>query len=108
MTNLSIVEQSKRYFSDDEDYITLYENEDSYIYYVRNYQAQTEFLLVSVDLMMSLDEKYRTVSGVYLKPYFSVLRQFQGKVIKHVLCNALLGHFHHLFDCSVSELFHKL
>ena len=27
MTNLSIVEQSKRCFSDDEDYITLYENE---------------------------------------------------------------------------------
>lgn len=65
MTYLSVVEQPKRCISDDEDYIALYENEDSYIYYVRNYAAQTEFLLLSLDLMMSLDERFRTpVAGV--------------------------------------------
>ena len=76
MTHLSVVEQQKHCISDDEDYIALYENEGSYIYYVRNYAAQTEFLLLSMDLVMSLDEKFRTVAGVYFTPHFSVLKHF--------------------------------
>lgn len=103
MTHLSLVEQPKRCFSDDEDYITLYENEDSYIYYVRNYAAQTEFLLLSLDLMMSLDEKFRTVAGVYFTPHFSVLKHFESEVTQHVLESAALPHFHYLFNCSVSK-----
>ena len=61
MTNMSIVEQAKRCFSDDEDYISLCENEDSYIYYVRNYEAQTNCVLFSVYLIMILVVEYRCV-----------------------------------------------
>lgn len=103
MTHLSLVELPKRCFSDDEDYIALYENEGSYIYYVRNYAAQTEFLLLSMDLVMSLDDKFRTVAGVYFTPHFSVLKHFESEVTQHVLTSALLPHFHYLFNCSVSK-----
>ena len=103
MTYLSVVEQPKRCISDDEDYIALYENEGSYIYYVRNYAAQTEFLLLSMDLVMSLDDKFRTVAGVYFTPHFSVLKHFESEVTQHVLTSALLPHFHYLFNCSVSK-----
>ena len=98
MTHLSVVEQPKHCISDDEDYIALYESEGSYIYYVRNYATQTEFLLLSFDLMMSLDEKFRTVAGVY----------FESEVTQHVLESAALPHFHYLFNCSVSKFIKRL
>ena len=108
MTHLLLVEQPKRCFSDDEDYIALYENEDSYIYYVRNYAAQTEFLLLSLDLMMTLNERYWTVAGVYFTPHFSVLKHFESEVTQHVLESAALPHFHYLFNCSVSKFIKRL
>lgn len=103
MTHLLVVEQPKHCISDDEDHIALYENEGSFIYYVRNYAAQTEFLLLSMDLVMTLDEKCRTVAGVYFTPHFSVLKHFESEVTQHVLTSALLPHFHYLFNCSVSK-----
>ncbi len=108
MTYLSVVEQPKRCISDDEDYIALYEHEGSYIYYVRNYAAQTEFLLLSMDLVMALDEKLRTVAGVYFTPNFSILKHFESEVTQHVLTSALLPHFHYLFNCSVSKFIKRL
>ena len=108
MTHLSAVEQQKHCISDDEDYIALFESEGSYIYYVRNYAAQTEFLLLSMDLMMALDERYRTVAGVYFTPHFSILKHFESEITHHVLTSALLPHFHHLFNCSVSKFIKRL
>ncbi len=108
MTHLSLIEQPKRCISDDEDYIALYEHEGSYIYYVRNYAAQTEYLLLSMDLVMALDEKLRTVAGVYFTPNFSVLKRFESEVTQHVLTSALLPHFHYLFNCTISRFIEQL
>ena len=45
MTNSNVVElfQKRSAVADDEEYIALYEQNDGYIYYVRNYVAHLEF-----------------------------------------------------------------
>lgn len=108
MTHLSLVEQPKHCFSDDEDCISLYENEDEYIYYVRNYIAQTEFVIISPAMLIALPEQMRTVAGVYLPLHFNALKTFQAEITHYVLCNGQLPHFHHLFDCTLSAFFEKL
>ena len=108
MKYLSLVEQPKHCFSDDEDCISLYENKGDYIYYVRNYAAQTEFVIISPALLVKLPEQKRTNTGVYLPIYFKALKIFQAEITQHVLCKGQLAHFHHLFNCTVSAFFEKL
>ncbi|GFD79561.1 hypothetical protein KUL118_24230 [Tenacibaculum sp. KUL118] len=108
MTNLKVVERSTHFFSDDEDCIALYENNDSYIYYVRNYVSQTEFIIISHTLMDTLPEEAKTLTGVYVTMHFGVLKYFQDEVTHHVMTKGLLAHFHYLFNCTVSRFIEQL
>ena len=108
MTSLKVVGSSTRFFSDDEDCIALYENNDSYIYYVRNYVSQTEFIIISHTLMNTLPGEVRTLTGVYVTMHFGVLKYFHDEVTQHVMTKGLLPHFHYLFNCTVSRFIEQL
>ena len=108
MTHLRLVEKQSHHISDDEDYIALYSHGDSYIYYIRNYVAQSEFVLMSTDLMQKLPSPYRALSGVYLRRYFSVLKFFEQEILLHLASDEHLVHFNHLFDCKPPVFFESL
>lgn len=108
MTHLKLVEKSTRHISDDEDYIALYDDGTSYIYYIRNYEAQTEFLLLSSDLIQMLPEGQRALTGVYLKMYFTVLKTFKDEILGYLDRHNRRIHFYHLFDCQPADFIDML
>lgn len=110
MNDVNMIEmQVKTYcYSDDEDLLVMYESGSSYIYYVRNYEVQHEYIIVSHDLICLMAEEERPLTNVYLRPYFKALKQFEGVIRRHLLQAGLLKHFNHLFNCSVSQFFERL
>tara|TARA_B100002049_G_scaffold234091_1_gene215920 strand:+ start:391 stop:717 length:327 start_codon:yes stop_codon:yes gene_type:complete len=108
MTQLRLVGEHVHHLSDDEDCIELYENANSYIYYVRNYAAQSEFVIISPNLILTLPEEVRSLAGVYFTIHFGVLKYFQDEVTHHVMTKGLLPHFHYLFNCTVSRFIEQL
>ncbi len=110
MNDIYMIEErgSSYYFSDDEDYLVMYERGSSYIYYVRNYEVQLEYILISEDLMNLMPEEVRPFTNVYLRPYFAAIKQFEEIIRSYLLLGGLLKHFNHLFNCSISQFFERL
>ncbi len=94
--------------SNDEDYFLLYQSNESYIYYVRNYAAQQEFICMTSDLLVQLPENWRPLSNVVVKHNFFILRHFEPLIKEYSLAAGQLSHFEHLFDVSMSEFFNSL
>lgn len=92
----------------DEDYISLLENELSHIYYVRNYVASQEFIIVSETILDRLPESCRPITCVFLQPNFHVLRRFKTEILQHLTESGQIAHFYRLFNCSISSFFDSL
>lgn len=109
-TNLRTIEltQQQPCIANEEDYITLFESDEDYIYYVRNYVMSQEFIVLSAGMIKQLPEEYRPITNVFVQSNFYVIKQFKGQIRQHLLQTGKLQHFYHLFDCSITEFFERL
>ncbi|WP_217874325.1 hypothetical protein [Pseudoalteromonas shioyasakiensis] len=110
MTNSNVVElfQKRPAVANDEECIALYEQNNDYIYYVRNYVAQQEFIVVSDSFIQALPEEMRPATNVFFSCNFCLLKQFKQLVQSHILNTGQFLYFYHLFDKSVNAFFDSL
>ena len=110
ITNSNVVElfQKRPAVANDEEYIALYEQNNDYIYYVRNYVAQQEFIVVSDSFIQALPEEMRPATNVFFSCNFYLLKQFKRDVQSHIQNTGQFLYFYHLFDKSVNAFFDSL
>jgi len=107
-SNVIELTKQRRALALDEDYISLLDNGLSHIYYVRNYVASQEFIIVSETILNRLPENCRPITCVFLQPNFHVIRRFKHEILQHVIESDQLAHFYRLFNCSISRFFDAL
>lgn len=93
----------------DEDFLTLLEDGDDYIVYVRNYVTSQEVILVSNSIMNRLPVDLRPISNVLFVSNFHVIRQFKSEIRQYILLESSysLSHFYHFFG-SMTDFFDSL
>ena len=100
--------QRTRSIADDEDYITLLKVNGDSIYYVRNYIAAVEFIVLSEKFIEELPNELRPCTNILVQSNFYVIREFKNQIKRHLLQSDQLRHFNYLFNCSVSDFFEEL
>ncbi|WP_105190034.1 MULTISPECIES: hypothetical protein [unclassified Pseudoalteromonas] len=107
MTYSNVIElfQERRKIANDEDFIALLEDGEHCIYYVRNYIAQAEFIVVSEQVLQSLPSELRPITNVFLPVHFFALKQYTSQIQKHVLESGQMAHYYYLFNAPVHTLF---
>lgn len=88
----------------DEDFLTLLEDGEDYIVYVRNYVTSQEVILVSNSIMNRLPRDLRPMTNVLFVCNFHVLRQFESEIRQYVLLESnSLNLFYHFFGCGLTD-----
>ncbi|MBS3796357.1 hypothetical protein [Pseudoalteromonas sp. BDTF-M6] len=107
MTYTNVIEliQERPALSNDEDFIALLEEGDECIYYVRNYIAQAEFIVVSEQVLQRLPSKLRPITNVFLPGHFFALKQYTSQIQNYVLKSGQMAHYYYLFNAPIKTLF---
>lgn len=93
-------------FENETDCIVFYEDEDSFIHYIRDYVANVEYAVVSNKLALELPMHERPVSNVFLLHHFHLLKHFSNRIERFLTESRQLEHFHTLFKTfSVEKAF---
>ena len=89
------------------DCLVLYEDQDSFIHYFRDYVANTEYVVLSNMLLVELPPNERPMSNVLLLHNFHILKYFQSRIKEHIVLSGQLLHFYALFKSSMTEVFER-
>ncbi len=88
----------------DEDFLTLLEDGDDYIVYVRNYTASQEVILISNSIMNRLPVELRPMTNVLFACNFHILRRFEAEIRQYVLLESnSLSLFFQFFGCGLKD-----
>jgi len=93
-------------FDYETDCIVLYEDQDSFIHYIRDYVANVEYVIVSNVLAIELPASERPASSVYLLHHFHLLKHFSNRIERFLIESHQQEHFDALFNTlSIEEAF---
>lgn len=88
----------------DEDFLTLLEDGDDYIVYVRNYISSQEVILISNSIMNRLPVELRPMTNVLFACNFHILRRFDAEIRQYVLLESnSLSLFFQFFGCGLKD-----
>lgn len=111
MSHLNVIEMCEfpPLLAAEEDFFDLYRDGKSYIVYIRNYAIQTEYIILSHDILARLPEHQKSICNVYFRNNFHILRQFKSEIKRHILQTGSQQHFYYLFDASsITDYFEGL
>ncbi len=107
MSNSNVIElfNQQPSLAMEEDFIALYEEDNSYIYYLRSYVSQQEVIVLSHDLLGLLPQELRPITNIIFQCNFNILKQFKSQIQHYLWKNNLMSHFYYLFNTPIDEVF---